>query len=594
MGRDRRLMVFVAACLLCASAGHAQQDQSSGLSKVYGADGRMLVVAIAHETEDGGLTGTDIATGQQVTLTAESVASVRRDVTLQAAVDWAGFAPVAAWLLSRERPAAEGAVAAVADDGIYVNLGEAAGVRVGETLSVVRYPDAGADAPGGDAPAHAPALVAELEAVTVAAKFSICRRTDAGEAAVERGDAVCRGTALQGVAVLPFSFEDEKLAEASAAARTGLVAEMSRLGVAVTDVEAAGEAAAAAGLAPGVPCPPERAARIGLGLEAQAVVVAQATRGSGASLVLDARLILSRTGKVILEAKEKARGEAVTPAPAEQLTIAVAAIIDGASDLVISGNEVYWHHRSQAVPGTDSQAGGVVRPTYVNGLAWQPRWQDNVSDRFKLPVAIPDDAARLTVRVLPLQARSRPAARIQGGDVVISVNDAPAGSAPYQLQVWIGETDTPGAVVLATPKPVPGPAVAERPEPRQTDQAALAERVRLALMQPVTLKAPYPKPYPDAPDRQISVQHAVENVLQQVGLRYSWDDSQEEVGSARRLWIAPRISDMPCHEALALILRPLQLEYEIQGDTIYLKHRLSTRKRITAREDEQLMKNPQD
>jgi hypothetical protein len=56
-------------------------------------------------------------------------------------------------------------------------------------------------------------------------------------------------------------------------------------------------------------------------------------------------------------------------------TLKVRAFIDGRSQLVIRGNEVYWHHLDWAAPGRHLDA-EVPQPTYLNHVRWMPSWPD--------------------------------------------------------------------------------------------------------------------------------------------------------------------------------------------------------------------------
>lgn len=53
--------------------------------------------------------------------------------------------------------------------------------------------------------------------------------------------------------------------------------------------------------------------------------------------------------------------------------LTVGALIDGRSQLVVSGNEVFWHHYDFAAPGRHE---GVNRPTLINSETWFPEWPD--------------------------------------------------------------------------------------------------------------------------------------------------------------------------------------------------------------------------
>jgi hypothetical protein len=55
-------------------------------------------------------------------------------------------------------------------------------------------------------------------------------------------------------------------------------------------------------------------------------------------------------------------------------TLNVRAWIDGRSQLILQNNAVYWHHLDYAAPGRHYSSD--YQPTYLNGVAWYPRWPD--------------------------------------------------------------------------------------------------------------------------------------------------------------------------------------------------------------------------
>lgn len=55
-------------------------------------------------------------------------------------------------------------------------------------------------------------------------------------------------------------------------------------------------------------------------------------------------------------------------------SLTIRAYIDGYSQLIIQGDNVYWHHIAAAAPGRHAFS---KEPTYVNGTAWYPTWPDS-------------------------------------------------------------------------------------------------------------------------------------------------------------------------------------------------------------------------
>jgi hypothetical protein len=87
----------------------------------------------------------------------------------------------------------------------------------------------------------------------------------------------------------------------------------------------------------------------------------------------------------------------------------------------------------------------------------------------------------------------------------------------------------------------------------------------------VTLIKPYPLSYDGAESDRISVQYAVIELAKQAKLGYDWGASQTNAGEVCRKYITPEIEGIPLREALAKILKPEELTYDIQGAKIVLK-----------------------
>jgi len=87
----------------------------------------------------------------------------------------------------------------------------------------------------------------------------------------------------------------------------------------------------------------------------------------------------------------------------------------------------------------------------------------------------------------------------------------------------------------------------------------------------VTLIKPYPLSYDGAESDRISVQYAVTELAKQAKLGYDIGASQANAGEVCRKYITPEIEGIPLCEALAKILNPEALTYDIQGAKIVLK-----------------------
>jgi len=87
----------------------------------------------------------------------------------------------------------------------------------------------------------------------------------------------------------------------------------------------------------------------------------------------------------------------------------------------------------------------------------------------------------------------------------------------------------------------------------------------------VTLTQPYPLSYAGDESNRITVQYAVIQLAKQAELGYDWDASQANAGEVCRKYITPEIEGIPLHEALARILTPEALTYDIRGGKIVLR-----------------------
>ena len=67
------------------------------------------------------------------------------------------------------------------------------------------------------------------------------------------------------------------------------------------------------------------------------------------------------------------------------------------------------------------------------------------------------------------------------------------------------------------------------------------------------------------------MQYAVIEVAKQAKLGYDWGASQTNAGYVCRKYITPQIEGIPLREALAEILKPEDLSYDVRDGKIVLK-----------------------
>jgi hypothetical protein len=91
------------------------------------------------------------------------------------------------------------------------------------------------------------------------------------------------------------------------------------------------------------------------------------------------------------------------------------------------------------------------------------------------------------------------------------------------------------------------------------------------LAMKVTLTKPYPLHYKGDESDRITVQFAACELANQAKLGYDFGTSLTNAGDACRKFITPEIEGVPLREALAKILKPEALTYDIRDGKIVLK-----------------------
>jgi len=109
----------------------------------------------------------------------------------------------------------------------------------------------------------------------------------------------------------------------------------------------------------------------------------------------------------------------------------------------------------------------------------------------------------------------------------------------------------------------------------QKSGAALTQMVfeESLLDKTVTLEAPYSDGLSDSGSDRISVQHAVMQVLKQVGVEYNWSKSFSNTKPECQRYVRPDIRGLPCRAALDAILAPVNLTWEVEEGQVVLKRR---------------------
>jgi hypothetical protein len=119
--------------------------------------------------------------------------------------------------------------------------------------------------------------------------------------------------------------------------------------------------------------------------------------------------------------------------------IIVEALVDGESEFHIRPETVWWESGTVSKPGKWS---GQDQPTYINGVAWMPRWRDGKNKSASYSIAL--KATDLEFELLAVTAhrggtgieeRSPVTAKQEGGHFVIRIPDPEIGARWYKFAV---------------------------------------------------------------------------------------------------------------------------------------------------------------
>lgn len=114
------------------------------------------------------------------------------------------------------------------------------------------------------------------------------------------------------------------------------------------------------------------------------------------------------------------------------------------------------------------------------------------------------------------------------------------------------------------------------PEPALESNETLPEGkpdIRAALRKKVSLTLPYPQSSAGTPTDRISVQYAVAEIVKQVEVEYNLEKSRANLGDLARRWVTPTITGETCETALAKLLDPLGLSYEVENGKVVLNRK---------------------
>ena len=124
--------------------------------------------------------------------------------------------------------------------------------------------------------------------------------------------------------------------------------------------------------------------------------------------------------------------------------IIIEAQVDGPSALHIKPNSIYWENGVNAKPG---RANLLNEPTYVNGVAWTPKWKKTKEDRgsdtttpYRAGLGTTDLKFEVVSVTLErgqsgIEERSAVVGRREAGEYVITIPDTQSGERWYKLVI---------------------------------------------------------------------------------------------------------------------------------------------------------------
>lgn len=109
----------------------------------------------------------------------------------------------------------------------------------------------------------------------------------------------------------------------------------------------------------------------------------------------------------------------------------IRAFIDGRDMIKIKGVELWYEHLAWDLPGKWWDRAGNIKhdePTYINGTAWKPEWQEKVSKPYRLEQAIPFRQPNNQIVLKKIKARGS-----------VSIAELPQQSNDYTLSILLDD-----------------------------------------------------------------------------------------------------------------------------------------------------------
>jgi len=110
----------------------------------------------------------------------------------------------------------------------------------------------------------------------------------------------------------------------------------------------------------------------------------------------------------------------------------IKAFIDGKDTIKIKGDELWYEHHDWDLPGKWWDKGSNIKhdePTYINGTAWKPEWQERVSKPYRLKRAVPLREANNLIKLAKITGRGS-----------VSIAEKPQQANDYTLSILLDDS----------------------------------------------------------------------------------------------------------------------------------------------------------
>jgi hypothetical protein len=312
--RNRSLAICMTVFTAMSLARIASADDIGKLVKVKTNDFRVIVGEL--KKEDGAeLTIADLSNGHEQVVEKVDIKSVERDLNDDQAVGATNLPTVLGWKISKLQRGSEkpvvGKVARISDEVVYLNLGGANSLAIGDHLSVFRNQGEVKDPDTGKILGSERSRIAEIELTEVKPGYSKGRKTGNLEIKLQVGDEVEAQVHSFAIAVFPPVDFSGNTTEGGTALAEELTTKMVSANISVVERARLSAVLTELAIQSSALFEPETAQKVGHQIGATAVLTGKIVAGSGRFSEANMRLIDVTTGRILLAATTPLRSGAV-------------------------------------------------------------------------------------------------------------------------------------------------------------------------------------------------------------------------------------------------------------------------------------------